>query len=121
MSSPTGTSTLSAFCVKCMMPVEVSEISDRCPRCRFDTVVDLGKRRVDSRGRIIPRRQCSCGDVVHSNGGWMKHRARHRRVNDGHCAITEEQLISLIRARNGIDRGDMESDPSLAEICRRGT
>lgn len=34
---------------------------------------------------------CSCGAIVHGNGGKHNHREMHRRVQDGHRYVTSEQ------------------------------
>jgi len=33
---------------------------------------------------------CSCGKIVHGNGGRYQHREMHHRKQDGHHAITQE-------------------------------
>lgn len=58
--------------------------------------------RFDKLGRRLPIMYCSCGEIVHGNVGCARHRARHRRINDGHCVVTAEQFHSLMQAKQAI-------------------
>jgi hypothetical protein len=37
---------------------------------------------------------CSCGRVLHGNGGWVSHKTAHRRQSEKFTELTREQYLA---------------------------